>query len=333
MAKKKGKKKLTQNEKIGYTVALVFLVPLGMLLHLYYQAGLADLIILATATQTAAKMGLPTDPDNVPYAKPTSKKKSPLDDPSNDKSVFELIDRKGNIDGVKPVQKGGANAQANISSKFNKSINDAKGFLDVTKYDFPYTWTLNENLMMSSLGYYFETFFITMRTALFSSLQMMNDIFGQYLTKEPTDLMSKLTNFIAFAVVLPFCNTLLSSAQPIVSGLTLFWAAINNQSLFLIFWVIMAFVFIFLGGLSGYFWPFTFFSIYLACYILQSSPKKLEIFRTYGKRYKLIWIFMICSIWFLSISYVWEWDQIAMIASGVPCVMLFLTSIGFAASV
>ena len=75
MAKKKGKKKLTQNEKIGYTVALVFLVPLGMLLHLYYQAGLADLIILATATQTAAKMGLPTDPDNVPYAKPTSKKK------------------------------------------------------------------------------------------------------------------------------------------------------------------------------------------------------------------------------------------------------------------
>ena len=100
--------------------------------------------------------------------------------------------------------------------------------------------------------------------------------------------MSKLTNFIAFAVVLPFCNTLLSSVQPIVSGLTLFWAAINNQSLFLIFWVIMAFVFIFLGGLSGYFWPFTFFSIYLACYILQSSPKKLEIFRTYGKRYKLM---------------------------------------------
>ena len=76
MAKKKEKKKLTQNEKIGYTVALVFLVPLGMLFHLYYQAGLTDLIILATATQTAAKMGLPNDPDNVPYANPSSKKNS-----------------------------------------------------------------------------------------------------------------------------------------------------------------------------------------------------------------------------------------------------------------
>ena len=68
--------------------------------------------------------------------------------------------------------------------------------------------------------------------------------------------------------------------------------------------------------------------------MLKLKPDKTEIFRTYGKRYKLCWAALIVLIWFLSISYVWEWHPTAMIASGaVPAAMLFLTAIGFAASV
>ena len=68
--------------------------------------------------------------------------------------------------------------------------------------------------------------------------------------------------------------------------------------------------------------------------MLKLKPNKTEIFRTYGKRYKLCWAALIVLIWFLSISLVWDWHPTAMIASGaVPAAMLFLTAIGFASSV
>lgn len=323
--KDKKKKKLTTNEKIAITILLVIGVPLGVLLHIYLQAGILDSVLIATTTNAAKNLSAPTDPNKVPYARP-GVKRDPRNDPSNSKSVFEIIDE----DRKPLVQKGGN------QEKFNKAANDAKGFIDPNKWGWPYSWCENENWLMNSIGHYFATFFITIRSVFVKYMQTINEVVGDEVKKQPDGLFDKIKDFAIFAGLMPLCNSILFTGQYVVSAAAIIWAAINNQNIFSILWLVVAFCCIVFGWLQfpQYFWPFQFVNMYLTLYMLKLKPDKTEIFRTYGKRYKLCWAALIVLIWFLSISYVWEWHPTAMIASGaVPAAMLFLTAIGFAASV
>ena len=102
--KKEAKKKpLTQNEKIMYTVMLLICIPLGVLFFVYYNSGLMQTIIMAKGLlKTEKNLGIPTDPDKVPYTKSTTP------GVSNNKSVFDLMDEQNKKVGVNPSkQKGG----------------------------------------------------------------------------------------------------------------------------------------------------------------------------------------------------------------------------------
>ena len=65
-ANKDKKEKLTTNEKIAITILLVIGVPLGVLLHIYLQAGILDSVLIATTTNAAKNLSAPIDPNNVP---------------------------------------------------------------------------------------------------------------------------------------------------------------------------------------------------------------------------------------------------------------------------
>ena len=325
--KKKEDRKLSTNEKIAITILLVILVPVCVILFIYYQSSLLDAILLATVNGASKNLNMPDDPDKLPYSKPNSKK-DPTKHPSNNKSVFEIIDE--DKKNRSPVLKGGN------KESFNKAVNEAKGFTDPTKWGWPYSWIENENPIMSSIGNYFATFFITIRSVFLKYLQLLNDTFGEELKKQPSTMFDKVKDFALFAFVLPICNQILHLAQYIVAGGAMIWASINNQNLFMIFWLAVAFCCIVFGWLQTpqYFWPFQFVAFYLTMFMLKYKPAKMEIFRTYGKRYKLCWAALIILILFISISALWDWHPTAMIASGaVPFGMLFLTAIGFAASV
>jgi len=324
---KKEKKKLTTNEKIVITGLIVVFVPIVVLIHIYLQAGLLDSILVATTAGAVKNLSAPIDPKKIPYYRQgVGDKNDPRNHPSNSKSVFEIID-----ENRKPmVQKGG-----NIE-KFDKALNTAKGFTDPGKWGWPYSWCENENWLMNSTGNYFSTFFITIRSVFVKYMQTLNEAIGDEVRKQPDGLFDKVKDFAIFAWLMPVCNLILFIGQYVVSAGAIIWAAINNQNIFSIGWLIVAFCCIVFGWAQfpQYFWPFQFVSIYLTLFMLRLKPSKTEIFRTYGKRYKLCWAALIVFIWFLGISFVWDWHPTAMIASGaVPAAMLFLTAIGFAASV
>lgn len=326
---KKDKKKLNTNEKIAITFLLVIAVPLGVLLHIYLQAGLLDSILIATTTNAAKNLSAPIDPNNIPYTKPGSNKRDkndPRNHPSNSKSVFEIIDQER-----KPLIQKGGNRE-----KFNKAVNANKAFADPTKWGWPYSLCENENMIMNSIGNYFVTFFVTIRSVFVKYMQIINEAIGDEIKKEPDGMVDKIKDFAIFAGLMPLCNLILFMGQYVVSGGAIIWAAINNQNIFSILWLVVAFCCIVFGWLQipPYFWPFQFVNIYLMSYMLKLKPDKTDIFRRYGKRYKLCWAALIVIIWFLSISFVWDWHPTAMIASGaVPAIMLFLTAIGFARTI
>ena len=331
--KKKGKKEVSVNEKIVITALIVVLVPIGVLFHIYIQSTLLDTILVATTAGAVKNLSAPIDPKKVPYHKPggtkgdkTANKNSPLNHPSNSKSVFEIID-----EDRKPIVQKGGNRE-----KFDSASNAAKGFIDPSKWGWPYSWCENENWVMSSIGHYFATFFITIRSVFVKYMQVLNEALADHVKKQPDGLFDKVKDFAIFAWLMPICNTILYTGQYLVSAAAIIWAAINNQNLFAIFWLIIAYLCIVFGWAQfpQYFWPFQFVNMYLTLFMLRLKSSKSEIFRTYGKRYKLCWAALIVFIWFLSISLVWDWHPTAMIASGaVPAAMLFLTAIGFASSV
>ena len=115
--------------------------------------------------KTEKNLGIPTDPDKVPYTKSTTP------GVSNNKSVFDLMDEQNKKVGVNPSkqkggkrfkQKGGTmepnrdwGRELYLYPKRKKRTNYAKpfldstkSFLDSTKFGFPYTWYDNDNLLM-----------------------------------------------------------------------------------------------------------------------------------------------------------------------------------------
>ena len=97
------------------------------------------------------------------------------------------------------------------------------------------------------------------------------------------------------AFVLPFLVsiTTINYGTWCISGtVSLFWSAINNQSIGMIPWLIFAFVLFFLEVN----WPTNLLVLYKDIYLASSgSASNMNTFREYFSRYKFWWTFIIIS--------------------------------------
>ena len=355
---KKKNRKMTKNEKIMYTVLLVIGIPLGVLGFIYYNSSLMQTILLAKGLyKTEKNLGLPTDPEKVPYSKSNTPGASK--DPSNNKSVFDLMD---NIDkkseDLKPVKKqaGGKRKIQKGGTKFNKSENDAKPFLDSTKLGFPYTWYDNENLIMKGVSDYFITFWTFMRSGLVKLLDITRETLYKDYEGHPTDLGGQVFDFAKFTIVLPVLTTLMYIGNYAMGTAALVWSSINNQTLLILFWLVVGML-LFIGGTISaivvggaalsvsnifiaimtvliliplcYLFPYGYFWFYLQALILQMTEGKKKLFRNYLKNYELCWILIIVTLMGGSISYIWDWHIIPLVAfGGVGGTFILLRAMG-----
>ena len=350
------KKSLSRNEKIIITIVLCIFIPLAVLLFVYYNSALLQTILLAKGLiKTEENLGLPTDPDKVPYAKT---KTSTASHPSNNKSVFDLMDEQNKKEAkVQPPksQSGGRKKQRG-GNKFNSRLNEAKGFLDTTKFGFPYTWYDNDNLIMRSISDYFITFWTFMRGGLVKILDISHETFYKDYKRHPEDLGGQVFNFVKFTMVLPLITTILYLGNYALGTAGLVWSSINKQTLMILPFAILGIsllvsgtvALIATGGITFslsnifaavaavliliplcYLFPYGLFWFYLQGLILKSSEKKLELFGDYLKNYELCWILFIISLLGVSVSYVWNWHIIPKIAfGGVGGVFILLRAMG-----
>tara|TARA_Y100000591_G_scaffold55151_1_gene43679 strand:- start:11943 stop:13178 length:1236 start_codon:yes stop_codon:yes gene_type:complete len=343
--KKKKKRKMTRNEKIIYTILLVIAIPLGVLFFIYYNSSLMQTILLAKGLyKTEKNLGLPTDSEKVPYTK--SNTPSAENDPSNSKSIFDIMDKQNKtVAGVQPPKKqtGGKRKIQRGGNKFNKTLNDAKGFLDPTKFGFPYMWYDNDNLVMRGVSDYFITFWTFMRGGLVKLLDMCHETLYKDYQGHPSDLGGQVFDFIKFTAILPMLTTLIYVGNYAMGSAALVWSSINNQTLLILFWLTVGISLIVSGTIAliatggitfffsnifatiaailifiplCYFFPYGFFWFYLQALILKITDGKKKLFRNYLKNYELCWILTIVSLMGTSISYLWDWHIIPLVAFG-----------------
>tara|TARA_B100001121_G_scaffold303320_1_gene317129 strand:- start:714 stop:1145 length:432 start_codon:yes stop_codon:yes gene_type:complete len=123
----------------------------------------------------------------------------------------------------------------------------------------------------------------------------------------------------------------------------LVWSSINNQTLLILFWLTVGISLIVSGTIAliatggitfffsnifatiaailifiplCYFFPYGFFWFYLQALILKITDGKKKLFRNYLKNYELCWILTIVSLMGTSISYLWDWHIIPLVAFG-----------------
>jgi len=349
--KKTKKKPLTKNEKIMYTIVLLICIPLGVIFFVYYNSSLMQTIILAKGLlKTEKNLGLPTDKDKIPYAKSTTPSAS--NDPSNNQSVFDIMDKeKKQSGGKRKIQKGG--------NKFDARSNEEKGFIDTTKFGFPYTWYDNDNLLLRGISSYFITFWTFMRGGLVKLLDICNQSFYKNgYEGHPQDLGGQVFDFAKFTIVLPIISSIIYTGNLILGTCGLFWSAINDQTLLILPWLILgittlvigtiltilvtgvtvsylnifiAIAFILLTIACCYFWPWGFFWLYSQALILKMDKdgKKKKLFTNYLKNYELCWILACVTLMGASISYVWDWHIIPKVAfGGVGGTFILLRAMG-----
>ena len=360
--KKKGKSKkspLTRNEKIMYTVMLLLCIPLGVLFFVYYNSGLMQTIIMAKGLfKTERNLGIPTDPDKVPYTKSTTPGAGK--DPSNNKSVFDLMDKQNKkVAGVNPPKQTGGKKRFKQKggNGFNNATNDAKPFLDATKFGFPYTWYDNDNLLMRGVSDYFTTFWTFMRGGLVKLLDICNEsLYRDGYTGHPQDLGGQVFDFAKFAFILPMISSIMYVGNIGLGTAALAWSSINNQTLLLPFWIVVGILSLVIGvvttiAITGltvsylnifvaiafvlltisvcFFWPYGITWLYTMAMILNPTEEKKRLFRNYLKNYELCWILSMISLLGVSISYVWEWHIIPKVAfGGVGGAFIFLRAMG-----
>lgn len=365
--KKKKSKPLTRNEKIGYTLLCIFLMPIIVLIFLWCQSSLLHSIFLSGVNQAAKNLHIPIDKDCIPYSKDCDSKtsnanaKAKKDSKINNTSAFDLIDSlpkehsKSQKGGKMKKQKGGA-----LRSKFNKDYNDALSFFDTEKYGFPYDLKENENALFQDFANYFINIFSTPRSILVKVLETVKE---SLYTNESSDPPEGIMDFFKFTVLLPILNILFIVGQPIVSTGTLLWSAISDQGLIgmIIFSIvavcsIMAVITygiaIFAGGIAsifaspyfiflsiifalfqGFAWPYGVMGVYLNAFLYKPTWDRFKLFKSYGRKYKMFWALVVILLWFVSISAIWDFDKMAMLASGgVPFAMWLLTAIGLAST-
>lgn len=357
--KKKEKSKkipLTQNEKIMYTVMLLICIPLGVLFFVYYNSGLMQTIIMAKGLyKTERNIGLPTDPDKVPYTKSTTPGTS--HDPSNSKSVFDLMDEQNKkVAGVNPPKQTGGK-RFKQKGGFNRATNDVKPFLDTTKFGFPYTWYDNDNLLMRGVSDYFTTFWTFMRGGLVKLLDICNEsLYREGYTGHPQDLGGQVFDFAKFAFILPMLSSLMYVGNIGLGTAALAWSSINNQTLLLPFWIVVGILSLTIGiittiAITGltisylnifvaiafvlltisvcFFWPYGITWLYIISMILKPNEEKKRLFRNYLKNYELCWILSMIFLLGVTISYVWEWHIIPKVAfGGVGGAFILLRAMG-----
>tara|TARA_B110000208_G_scaffold110903_1_gene136992 strand:+ start:45 stop:1238 length:1194 start_codon:yes stop_codon:yes gene_type:complete len=360
--KKKGKSKkipLTRNEKIMYTVMLLLCIPLGVLFFVYYNSGLMQTIIMAKGLfKTERNLGIPTDPDKVPYTKSTTPGAGK--DPSNNKSVFDLMDKQNKkVAGVNPPKQTGGKKRFKQKggNGFNNATNDAKPFLDTTKFGFPYTWYDNDNLLMRGVSDYFTTFWTFMRGGLVKLLDICNEsLYKEGYTGHPQDLGGQVFDFAKFTFLLPMISSIMYVGNIGLGTAALAWSSINNQTLLLPFWIVVGILSLVIGvittiAITGltvsylnifvaiafvlltisvcFFWPYGITWLYTMAMILKPTEEKKRLFRNYLKNYELCWILSMISLLGVTISYVWEWHIIPKVAfGGVGGVFILLRAMG-----
>jgi len=360
--KKKEKSKkipLTRNEKIIYTVILLICIPFGVLFFVYYNSGLMQTIIMAKGLfKTERNLGIPTDPDKVPYTKSTIPGAGK--DPSNNKSVFDLMDKQNKkVAGVNPPKQTGGKKRFKQKggNGFNNATNDAKPFLDTTKFGFPFTWYDNDNLLMRGVSDYFTTFWTFMRGGLVKLLDICNEsLYKEGYTGHPQDLGGQVFDFAKFTFLLPMISSIMYVGNIGLGTAALAWSSINNQTLLLPFWIVVGILSLVIGvittiAITGltvsylnifvaiafvlltisvcFFWPYGITWLYTVAMILKPTEEKKRLFRNYLKNYELCWILSLISLLGVSISYVWEWHIIPKVAfGGVGGVFILLRAMG-----
>ena len=153
-------------------------------------------------------------------------------------------------------QKGGRRKYQR-GGNINKLANEAKGFTDTTKYGFPYSLAENDNPIISDFGQYFITYFSFVRSIGVKAMELLNDSFFKNFDPEKgktsTSIGDKLMDWGVIAFVLPFLNSLTTIILTWLTGtISLFWSAINNQSIGMIPWLIFACCTFFFGRKLAY---------------------------------------------------------------------------------
>ena len=281
--KKKKAKEWTYKDKVNYSILAIVMVPLFQLFFIYHQGSWLDIVLQSTKNSKYLKEWLP-DGDGLPYSKGEQGAGIKC------KDIKKYLPARESSGGEAPPQAGGKRKRRVQKGGFSSGLNDAKEFFDSTKYGVPYEWADNDNFLMSGIGNYFITFWQNQRAALKFLLENTNEAFFKD-HKEPNGLGEQAWDFAKFSIILPIVNIVAHLGQVITSLGLLFWASFNNQTMLIFPFFVLAICCIFLGWLTGYFWPWGLFSMYLTAFNLRPTAQKLINFQKYGKRYKWLWCF------------------------------------------
>ena len=280
-------KPMTRGEKIGYTILLMVLTLFSVPLSLYFSASLLNKLRKANGANAAKELGLPDDPEIKPY---TNKTQAQVEakKASDDKSFSTAISDSQKGGRRKKYQRGGNMAM--------DAANEAKGFTDSTKYGFPYSLAANENPIIADFGQYFITYFSFVRGIAVKCLGILNDSFFKSFDPDKANVSfsSKLIDWIVIAFVMPILVSITNITTWLSGSVSLFWSAINNQSIGMIPWLIFAGCTFFFGGN----WPTNLLIGYKDLYLLsRGSSSTMNTFREYFSRYKFWWTFVIIALW------------------------------------
>ena len=290
---KEANKPMTRGEKIGYTIFLCVLTLFSVPLSLYFSASLLNKLRKANGANAAKELGLPDNEEIKPYTEKTSaqvdaKKASDNKDFSTSISDSQKPDGKLKGGTRKRYQRGGNMAM--------NAANEAKGFTDSTKYGFPYSLAANDNPIIADFGQYFITYFSFVRGINVKGMNILNDSFFKNFdpAKGNTTFSNKLIDWIVIAFVMPILVSITNITTWLSGSISLFWSAINNQSIGMIPWLIFAGCTFFFGGN----WPTSLLIGYKDLYLLsRGSNDTMNTFREYFSRYKFWWTFIIIALW------------------------------------
>ena len=290
---KEANKPMTRGEKIGYTIFLCVLTLFSVPLSLYFSASLLNKLRKANGANAAKELGLPDNEEIKPYTEKTSaqvdaKKASDNKDFSTSISDSQKPDGKLKGGRRKRYQRGGNMAM--------DAANEAKGFTDSTKYGFPYSLAANDNPIIADFGQYFITYFSFIRGIAVKGMNILNDSFFKNFdpAKGNTTFSNKLIDWIVIAFVMPILVSITNITTWLSGSISLFWSAINNQSIGMFPWLIFAGCTFFFGGN----WPTSLLIGYKDLYLLsRGSNDTMNTFREYFSRYKFWWTFIIIALW------------------------------------
>ena len=333
-------KEKDKKNKIGATVMFLFVIPIVVLIFIYCQASLMQILLLAKVGQAAKKLGLPIDKHCLPYSTKCPpvggrKKAAGTFDKGFVHGVASLVDDA--VDVALPPQHGGGGpptASHGHTTYYSAIENKKKGFLSTTKFGFPYSLitssrpkkSIDKSSGMDFVGVYFRTYWVSIRSALVGFLETVhNSLYENYdPINPPPTIQGQMADFGKFAILLPLINGFISITHTLVNAGALFWAAINEQNLFALLLVPLSFlVFSPLSALTTAYLTFFLF-------LPDKAGEKMELFRKYGRRYKLCWAFLMIFLWIITIGGIWNFNTTSMIVVGVvPTIMLLLSLVGF----